>query len=138
MSKFLKIGLIGLIGLSLSFFGCGKNEKHLLKIGKITEIKEGKTVENSDYGLSLHVENINDSRCPKKADCFWEGTASVTFQLITKKGEYKFTLDTHSPPNFINDTVIEGIKYQLKDVLPYPDSGRKQSKKTIKILADKN
>ena len=134
MNKFF---LIGLIGISLLFFGCDKKEEiNTLNLGEITEIKLGETVENSDYGLSLVVENINDSRCPIGVNCFWEGNASVEFQLTTKKGEYKFTLDTHSPPNFKNDTVIEGIKYQLKNVLPYPVYGEEQAIKTVRILVD--
>lgn len=135
MNKFF---LIGFIGISLLFFGCDKNKEiNTLKFGEITEIKLGETVENSDYGLSLIVENINDSRCPVGVECIWEGNASVEFKLTTKKGEYKFTLDTHSPPNFKNDTVIEGIKYQLRNVLPYPVHGEEQVIQTVRILIDK-
>ena len=132
MNKFFYVGLIGIVFL---FFSCSKNEeKNALKIGKITEIKSGKTVTNSQYGLSLRVRNISDSRCPIGVMCVWEGNASVEFHLTTKKGEYDFTLDTHHPPNFKNDTMIESIKYELKDVLPYPGDGKKLSKQTVKIL----
>ena len=121
----------------LLFTACDKKEKNdTLKIGEFTEIELGKTVENSDYGLSLSVENIDDSRCPIGVNCFWEGNAAVEFQLATKTGECKFTLDTHSPPNFRNDTVIEGVKYQLKNVLPYPVYGEEQAIKTVSILVN--
>jgi hypothetical protein len=43
-------------------------------------------------------------------------------------------LDTHRPPNFKNDTVIEGVKYELIDVLPYPVWDEKQPVKIVKIL----
>ena len=132
MNKFLKIGLAGLF---LLFLSCDNEKIGTLKIGKITEIKEGRTAENSKYGLSLRVENINDSRCPTGVMCIWGGTASVEFQLTTTNGKYNFTLDTH--PNFTNDTVIEGFKYQLSDVLPYPVFGKEQAKKTVRILVDK-
>lgn len=133
MKKFIKIGLMG---ISLLFFSCEKNKGiDTLKIGEVFEIEPDKSVENSEYGISLRVENISDSRCPTGAMCTWEGTASVEFQLTTTNGKYNFTLDTH--PNFTNDTVIEGFKYQLSDVLPYPVFGKEQAKKTVRILVDK-
>ena len=131
MNKILKFGLIGVF---LLFFGCNeKEEVNTLKIGKVMELKLGETVENSKLDLSLRVENINDSRCPDGVMCFWEGYASVEFQLTTKKGKYDFTLDTHNPPIFKNDTVIEGIKYELIDVLPYPVHNEEQPIKIIKF-----
>ena len=110
------------------------NEDSTLKIGEITEIEVGKTVVNFEYDLSLRVDNLNDSRCPIGVVCVWEGTASVEFHLTTTNGQYDFTLDTH--PNFTNDTIIENMKYQLIDVLPYPIFGEEQPVKTVKILVD--
>jgi len=110
------------------------NQDSTLKIGEITEIEVGKTVENFEYGLSLRVDNLNDSRCPIGVECYWEGTASVEFHLTTKNSQYDFTLDTH--PNFTNDTIIENMKYQLIDVVPYPVFGEEQPIKTVKILVD--
>ena len=136
MKKFFKIGLVG---LSLLLFCCDKDEKiDTLKIGEITEIELGKTVENSELGISLQIKNIEDSRCPIGENCFWEGNASAEFQLTTKNGIYHFTLDTHSPPNFKNDTVIEGITYRLRNVLPYPIHGEESPIKTVRVLADKD
>ena len=119
------------------FTSCDKDERiDTLKIGKLIEIELGRTIEISEFGLSLRVESITDSRCPIGVNCSWEGNASVEFQLATKKRIYNFTLDTHSPPNFKNDTVIEGVKYHLKNVLPYPVYGEEPSIKTVKILVD--
>ena len=134
MEKFLKIGLIG---LSLLFFSCDKNKGiNTLKIGEVFEMELDKAIENSEYGISLRVENIYDSRCPIGLDCVWVGSASVEFQLITKNGKYNFTLETHS--NFTNDTVIDGFKFLLRNVLPYPVFGEEEAKQTVRILVDKN
>jgi hypothetical protein len=134
MSKFFKIGIIGLF---LLFFSCDKDEKiDTLEIDELIEIELGKTVEISEFGLSLRVENIYDSRCPVGGICVWEGNASVEFQLTTKKEKHKFTLDTNKSPIFKNDTIIEGLKYQLKDVLPYPVIGEEATIKTVKIFVD--
>ena len=108
-----------------------------LKIGETTEIKSGETACNVQYGLSLRVISVNDGRCPEGVDCMRiEGVseASVEFQLTTKKGKYNFTLDTYQGGAFTNDTIIEDIKYQLRDILPYPMSfGEEQAIKTVRI-----
>lgn len=132
-----KIFKFGLIGVFILFYGCNKKEKvNTFEIGKVTELRLNETVENFEFDLSLRVENLNDSRCPNGVVCIWEGNASVEFQLTTKKGKYKFILDTHNPPGFKNDTVVEGMKYQLIDVLPYPDIYEELPEKTVKILVD--
>ena len=106
-----------------------------LKIGETIEIKSGETACNAQYGLSLRVASVNDSRCPEGVECNWEGNASVEFQLTTKNGKYSFALDTHQGTAFKNDTIIEGIKYLLRNVLPYPVYGEEPSK-TVRILVD--
>lgn len=137
-------GLLICLGLSFAFSSCNDNadeggnnlKTEGLEIGKTIEMELGETFENPELGLSLRVENIGDSRCPVGANCIWEGNAAVEFQLITKNENYTFTLDTHSPPGFNNETVIEGFKYQLLDVLPYPVEGEEQPTKRVKILVD--
>ncbi|MDR2972451.1 MAG: hypothetical protein LBU83_11075 [Bacteroidales bacterium] len=128
--------LIVVIGVIFLFFSCNKNQEGVitLKIGKVTEIKVGKTAENSQKGLSLRVDNLNESRCPTGAMCVWEGYASVELHLTTKNGKHDFTLDTHHPPIYKNDTIIEGLKYELIDILPYPILDKEQLIKTVKIL----
>ena len=135
MNKILKIVSMGLF---LLLFSCDEDRAiNVLKIGEITEIKLDETVDNPQYGLSLQVKNINDSRCPNGVMCFWEGNASVEFNLTTKSEKYNFTLDTHYHPMFVNDTVIEGVKYQLINVLPYPDINKEQVIKVVEILVEK-
>ena len=108
-----------------------------LKIGETTEIKSGETACNSQYGLSLRVENVNDSRCPTGVICVTAGDASVQFYLATKKGECSFTLHTLQNATYKRDTIIEGFKYQLRNVLPYPVHGEDQPIKTVRILVEK-
>ena len=116
-----------LLVLAASFYSCQKNEvdNGSLKIGTITEIKLGETAENAKYGLSLSVENVKDERCPIPMLCIVNSSASVQFSLKTKNDVYNFTLYTYRG-NFDNffyydeGIVVEGIKYQLADVLPYP------------------
>ena len=135
MKTIIKSTIVILL-LSLWIAGCSKenSEKMVrsLNIGEITEIKLRETACNPQKGLSLQVYNINDSRCPIGAICVWAGYASVDFYLTTEKSKYDFTLP--APYTFKNDTVIEGIKYELIDVLPYPELNKEQPANTVKIL----
>ena len=116
--------LLMMAGISSS---CGKENEGSLKVGSITEIKSGETAINPKYGLSLSVGKINDLRCPLGPYGTCGGYVSVQFYLTTKKNEYDFTV---YPRNAI---AIEGIKYQLIDVLPHPVYGEEQTEKTVKV-----
>lgn len=62
---------------------------------------------------------VSDSRCPIGLLCFWEGEVSVRFDLIIGRDvHYDFVLSNHI--RFVNDTIIENLKFRLADVLPYP------------------
>ena len=145
MERVVRISIL-MAMMSVAMIGCDKGNSDSiddesfgnvdLKIGETIEIKSGETVCNSQYNLLLRVENVNDSRCPEGVECFWEGNASVEFRLTTKNGEYSFTLDTHQGSAFKNDTIIEGLKYQLRNVLPYPVHGEEQLIKTVRMLVD--
>ena len=135
-----KIIRTGLIGIAFLFFSCNMNEEEVttLNIGKVTEIKLDETVENSQIGLSLRIEYFNDSRCPTGVICCTCGVATVKFHLTTKKGEYDFTLSKFGLENgpSCEGVVIEGIKYYLVDVLPYPVVEEEQHEKTVIILVE--
>jgi hypothetical protein len=131
--KMRKMVAVAVCFAGVTFFsGCDKKED--VKISETIEIKSSETACISQNRLSLRVVNVNDSRCPKGAECYWEGNAYIEFQLTTKNVEYSFTLDTHLGSPFRNDTIIEGIKYQLRNVLPYPNILEEQPIKTVRIL----
>ena len=125
------------------FTSCGSDkaeaqeENFTLKVGETTEIILGEVANNKQYGISLRVESINDSRCPLGGVCVWQGNALVQLHLKTSKGNYDFTLNTlHDSSHFNNEEIIEGLIYRLIDVLPYPDFREEQPIKTIKIMVD--
>jgi len=62
---------------------------------------------------------IGDSRCPTGAQCFWEGNAQLRFKFerINEK-PILFDLNTHK--GFTNDTIVDGYKFTLLNVYPYP------------------
>ena len=64
---------------------------------------------------------LSDSRCPANAVCVWQGTATAKFSFHKDNMTYPVTLATESTPQtFPRDTIIEGYKIELLNVLPYP------------------
>lgn len=118
--------------------GCIKSPRYdTLKIDEISELKEKTPSTNDTYDLSLTVEKVKESRCPKGADCIWAGTATVSFRLITKQKTYNFDLDTNEESKFIQETVIENFRYKLVDVRPYPEVNKVIKQKYIYVRVTK-
>jgi hypothetical protein len=62
---------------------------------------------------------ISDSRCPKGAECFWAGDAKVRFKYVRlNEDPVYFNLNTNI--SFTNDSIIDGYKFTLLNLYPYP------------------
>jgi hypothetical protein len=62
---------------------------------------------------------INDSRCPIGGECFWEGNAAVSLDLIVG-GNYQHNLILNTHRNFTTDTLIDNLNFKLVGLIPYP------------------
>ena len=72
------------------------------------------------------IKVMEDSRCPKNAQCKWAGNAKVEFTYKTKKGKAKkFVLNTNS--RFETETKIKNFKIKLLKMSP-------ESEKPLTIL----
>jgi hypothetical protein len=83
---------------------------------------------NAAYEIRLSFDSLQDSRCPTGAMCIWEGNGRV--QLILKQGKEnptRFWLNTHV--NFLTDTVVKGLRFELVDMLPYPEVDKDYQRK---------
>jgi hypothetical protein len=66
---------------------------------------------------------VYDSRCPVGFRCITPGEAEVKFILEDSEIQiHEFNLNTDKRRNRI-DTIINGFRYKLIDVLPYPQAG---------------
>lgn len=94
-----------------------------LKLNEANDLVYNKLYCNPSYEIRLSFDSVSDSRCPIGATCIWEGNGAVKLH-VQQSGETPavFWLNTH--PNFLNDTVINGIHYELIDLLPYPELGK--------------
>ena len=78
---------------------------------------------NPDNEIRLSFDSLSDSRCPNGAVCFWEGNASFRITVKSDSNESNsFKLNTYG--KFLTDTVVNGLHYELIDILPYPKIGK--------------
>ena len=99
---------------------CSNYDTGELKLNETVDLKYNKLYCNSRHEIRLRFDSIADSRCPIGATCIWEGNGAVKLH-VQQSGETPtvFWLNTH--PNFLNDTVVNGIRFELIDLLPYPE-----------------
>ena len=103
-----------------------------LRLNDTIELRYNKLYCNPEYDILLSVDSIQDSRCPIGADCIWEGNGRVYINLRHGGSRSSFWLNTH--PNFLQDTLIDGLNYELTDLLPYPDLNLDIQLKDVRIL----
>ena len=103
-----------------------------LRLNDTIELRYNKLYCNPEYDILLSVDSIQDSRCPIGADCIWEGNGRVYINLHHGESRSSFWLNTH--PNFLQDTLIDGLNYELTDLLPYPDLNLDIQLKDARIL----
>jgi hypothetical protein len=103
-----------------------------LTLNDTNELKYGKVYCNPEHDILLSVDSIQDSRCPIGADCIWEGNGRVYIDLRHGGTHSSFWLNTHV--DFRKDTLIDGLNYELVDLLPYPDLSLDIQQKDARIL----
>lgn len=104
---------------SLCNCSCDSYNATVFSLNDTVDLKYSRLYCNPDYEIRLSFDSLTDSRCPIGAECIWEGNAS--FQLIVRSasGETNsFRLNTFG--HFLSDTIVNGLRYELIDVLPYP------------------
>ena len=82
---------------------------------------------------------LNDSRCPTGVECFWEGNALVRFKFERfNEKPVLFNLNTHR--GFTTDTIVDGYKFTLTGLRPYPSIKHRFEQKDYKaeIIVNKN
>ncbi len=98
--------------LALIFGSCTKVEQF-----NTYDIKVGDTIDH-DKELSVTLQKIEDSRCPKDVVCVWEGEVEASLVLDLDEASDYFVVVSSMRP----DTTIAGYKFTLIEVTPYPES----------------
>lgn len=98
---------------------CDSYDALALPLNDTVDLKYSELYCNPENELRISFDSLSDSRCPIGATCFWEGNASFRITIKSDSNESNsFKLNTHA--NFLTDTVVNGLHYELIDVFPYP------------------
>ncbi len=116
--------------VTLFIFACGERQDKIfipdpensgtLVLNDTVDLSFGSCLyEPNDHFYICFDSVVGDSRCPTGVYCFWEGNAEVKFRYLKAAGEpVYFNLNTHL--RFPNGITIDGYKYTLIDLAPYP------------------
>ena len=115
------------ITLMVTSFSCEKMDAFdtNLHINDTLKIKIGTTVWDNQHTSGLSFDSVvAESRCPADVVCVWAGYAAGKFTFRDATNEYTFTLSTINlnQPLLKRDTVVNGYKITLINILPYPDT----------------
>lgn len=99
---------------------CSAYDVEELVLNDTIDLKYSTRYCNPEYEIRLGFDSIIESRCPSGAICVWEGNASVKF-LIKQEGENDATITLNTYGGYLNDTLVNGIRYELINLLPYPE-----------------
>jgi len=117
----------------LCFAACEKGILNgpLLSYGEKVELQKSQSIlfgTDTNNGLKLTVNTINDSRCPKDVNCIRAGEAAVKITIYDiKENSATFNLyygeKSHFKPDTVNFSIDKKIyKVILFDVNPYPQT----------------
>ncbi len=122
--------------LTILFSGCTKED-----IFNTYEIGFEKTV-NHNKALEITFSDIEDSRCPTDVVCVWEGQADIELTAFFEEDDAPtiFHLVGRAGYPDLADTLVNGYRFQLLEVDPYPESASLPPARedyTIRLLIEK-
>ncbi|MDO8428905.1 MAG: hypothetical protein Q7S92_06880 [Candidatus Diapherotrites archaeon] len=102
-------------------------------------LAQGQTAKFSD-NLEIKLIEIQDSRCPSKVTCVWQGEGKTILEIKQDAilvENITLTLDTNSSQTFTRKDKI-GNQYliSLISIEPYPIAGQESSEKIAKLKVD--
>jgi hypothetical protein len=127
MNRRARVGLAAALGIGLA--SCahtphgGKAQTFALDAGQAGRLNSG--------GRIVFANLVNDSRCPRGAQCAWAGTVTARFTLVPDPGQPESTSVLAVLPGGVSraeavgalpvDTL--GVRITLLELTPYPEVG---------------
>jgi len=112
---------------------CSAYGSEQFRINDTLQLKYNEIYCNPEYEFLIGFDSLADNRCPLGAVCIWEGNAGITITLKSRNRVYSsFRLNTHS--RFLTDTIVNGLRFELIDVLPYPEINKDYSPEDYQLL----
>lgn len=95
-------------------------------LGEPLQLACGQSIRLEEVGIELAFVAVEeDSRCPKGAQCIWEGRAVAAFTLVTEGGtalSFSLELRAGHPEGAVAE--VGGYRVELCAVEPYPVLGQ--------------
>ncbi len=141
-SIMLKQQLIGLtlVLITTLVAACGNKKNadlaaaNYYDMGDTVQLDEGQEVryyKPKGWDLIIRFDSlVADSRCPKDANCIWEGNAEVALTLLASKKNTSFVLNTNKTME--TERSFDQYKVKLIDVKPYPTNPANGEKPSTK------
>jgi len=137
--------IIGLFVVGFTF-SCG-NAKETMEDASVEEFKLNESSVITMGEMMLCTEELklfiqfdsllNDSRCPRGANCIWEGDASIQFTVTYKRA--MDTLILHTNKEGEKSKSLFGYSFELENLSPYPgDDDYETAKKTATFKVTEN
>jgi hypothetical protein len=121
----MRNGLISLVvaGLILAAaVSASQTDCRRIVMDKAFTLKVGESGIVENHGLRIEFrEVVEDSRCPRGADCIWEGNARVSL-LVRDCSKEPVIVKLNSTQGNKSETV-GGVTVSLISLDPYPESG---------------
>ncbi|MBN3520584.1 hypothetical protein JYB62_11305 [Algoriphagus lutimaris] len=99
------------------------------------------TITFCEVPISITFSKIlEDSRCPENVVCIWQGLAELEVLIEVDGKEEAYLLSTY--PSFRNipsEVQVDGYRFSLKNVSPYPNTTKSYQEKdyNIQLLVEK-
>lgn len=104
--------------------GCSNATPVNVALDKEFELPFGKyTAQVASTSVSMCIDSVlSDSRCPTGAVCVWAGNAAIRLSVYDASAKVRNSITLNTTVS-TKDTVFQGYRIALVDVLPYPSLG---------------
>jgi hypothetical protein len=94
---------------------------------------------SSDENLDIHIQKIEEARCPSDVQCIWQGYVKVAFQVDDVSEVELIT------PQFAGSNASENYEFTsggrnyrltLKNVVPYPSTKNYEETKSVEFILE--
>ncbi|MBI4296497.1 MAG: hypothetical protein HY667_05220 [Chloroflexi bacterium] len=128
-----------LMVISLLAVGCAvRGPKGQAELGQEISLSLGQNIAIEGENLAIRFDEIiEDSRCPKKVVCIWEGRVSVLVRIAGGASPYEMVL---TQPGLSDEQAkATYLAYQFAyRVRPYPEAGKRITRDQYRLLLTVN